>query len=112
MLAVKYCLAGKTQLPTLLFDEIDTGISGEAAKQVGLLMQQLSAKHQVICITHQAQIAAKANAHYYIYKATDKGINTQVKTLTSNERVEVLAKMMSGEQPSAAALENARQLMS
>ena len=68
MLAVKSLVAKKLQLPVLIFDEIDTGISGEAAKQVGIIMKDLSASHQLISITHQPQIAAKADAHYFVYK--------------------------------------------
>jgi DNA repair protein RecN (Recombination protein N) len=69
MLCIKSLVARKLQLPTLIFDEIDTGISGEAAKQVGIIMKDLSGSHQMISITHQPQIAAKANAHYFVFKA-------------------------------------------
>ena len=61
-------MAESIDLPTLIFDEIDSGISGEAAKQVGIIMKQLSASRQVICITHQPQIAGKADAHFFVYK--------------------------------------------
>ncbi len=112
MLCIKSLVAKKLQLPTLIFDEIDTGISGEAAKQVGLIMKDLSTGHQLIAITHQPQIAAKANAHYYVYKSSkgDK-INTAIRLLNNDERITAIAQMLSGEKPTAAALENAREMV-
>ncbi len=112
MLCIKYLVAQKLQLPTLIFDEIDTGISGEAAKQVGNIMKELSKGHQLISITHQPQIAAKADAHYFVYKAikADK-IITSVKLLSNNERITTIAQMLSGEKPTAAALANAREMV-
>jgi DNA repair protein RecN (Recombination protein N) len=112
MLCIKSLVAKKLQLPTLIFDEIDTGISGEAAKQVGNIMKELSNAHQLIAITHQPQIAAKANAHYFVYKAIkgDK-IITSVKLLNNDERITTIAQMLSGEKPTAAALQNAREMV-
>ena len=112
MLCIKSLVAQKLQLPTLIFDEIDTGISGEAAKQVGNIMKELSKDHQLISITHQPQIAAKANAHYFVYKAIkgDK-IITAVKLLNNDERITAIAQMLSGEKPTAAALQNAREMV-
>lgn len=112
MLSVKSLVAKKLQLPTLIFDEIDTGISGEAAKQVGIIMKNLSVAHQLIAITHQPQIAARASAHYFVYKQiiNDK-IATSIKLLNHDERITAIAKMLSGEKPTAAALENAREMM-
>jgi DNA repair protein RecN (Recombination protein N) len=112
MLCIKSLVAQKLQLPTLIFDEIDTGISGEAAKQVGNIMKELSKAHQLISITHQPQIAAKADAHYFVYKAikADK-IITSVKLLSNDERITTIAQMLSGEKPTAAALENAREMV-
>ena len=112
MLCIKNLVAGKIQLPTLIFDEIDSGISGEAARRVSLIMKELAAKHQVICITHQAQIAARADMHYFVYKEI-KGnrIVTGIRQLTHDERITTIAKMLSGEQPTAAALENAREMV-
>lgn len=112
MLCIKSLVAQKLQLPTLIFDEIDTGISGEAAKQVGNIMKDLSKNHQLISITHQPQIAAKANAHYFVYKAIkgDK-IITAVKLLSNDERITAIAQMLSGEKPTAAALQNAREMV-
>lgn len=112
MLCIKSLVAKKLQLPTLIFDEIDTGISGEAAKQVGVIMKELSVGHQLIAITHQPQIAAKANAHYFVYKSIkgDK-INTAIRLLSNDERITAIAQMLSGEKPTAAALENAREMV-
>ena len=112
MLIIKSLVAKKLQLPTLIFDEIDTGISGEAARQVGIIMKDLAASHQLISITHQPQIAAKADAHYFVYKEIkgDK-IATSIRLLNNDERITSIAKMLSGEKPSAAALENAREMV-
>ncbi len=112
MLSVKSLVAKKLQLPTLIFDEIDTGISGEAARQVGIIMKELSAGHQLIAITHQPQIAARASAHYFVYKQLVKDkIVTNIRLLSDEERIQTIAQMLSGEQPTAAALENAREMV-
>ncbi|MBX9733550.1 MAG: DNA repair protein RecN [Chitinophagaceae bacterium] len=112
MLCIKSLVAATIDLPTMIFDEIDTGISGEAAKQVGIIMQTMAATRQIICITHQPQIAGKASAHFYVYKEAIKdSIKTKIKLLTESERIEAIAKMLGGEQPTAAALENAREMM-
>ena len=112
MLSIKSLVARKLELPTLIFDEIDTGISGEAARQVGIIMKDLSADHQLIAITHQPQIAAKASAHYFVYKEIkgDK-IATSIRLLNDDERITAIAKMLSGEKPTAAALENAKEMV-
>ncbi len=112
MLCIKSMVAKKLQLPTLIFDEIDTGISGEAAKQVGIIMKELSQAHQVIAITHQPQIAAKAAAHYFVYKDNKAGkINTSIRLLKDDERIAAIAQMLGGEKPTAAALQNAREMV-
>ena len=99
-------------MPTLIFDEIDTGISGEAAKQVGAIMKQLASARQVICITHQPQIAGKGDAHFLVYKAVkNDAVTTGVRLLNTDERIVTIAKMLSGEKPTAAALENAREMV-
>jgi DNA repair protein RecN (Recombination protein N) len=99
-------------LPTLIFDEIDTGISGEAARQVGLIMKELSLARQVICITHQPQIAGKADAHFFVYKEIkNNAVATGIKLLSTDDRIVAIAKMLSGEKPTAAALENAREMV-
>jgi DNA repair protein RecN (Recombination protein N) len=112
MLCIKSLVAEKVDLATLIFDEIDTGISGEAAKQVGRIMKGLSTNRQIICITHQPQIAGKADAHFYVYKEEQTGsIKTNLRLLSKEERITTIAKMLGGETPSAAALENAKEMM-
>jgi DNA repair protein RecN (Recombination protein N) len=112
MLCIKSLVAKSMNLPTLIFDEIDTGISGEAAKQVGVIMKELATARQVMCITHQPQIAGKADAHYLVYKAMKNDmVTTGVRLLDTDERIVAIAKMLSGEKPTAAALENAREMV-
>jgi DNA repair protein RecN (Recombination protein N) len=112
MLCIKSLVAQSIDLPTLIFDEIDTGISGEAAKQVGIILKGLSIQRQVLCITHQPQIAGKADAHYFVFKEIkNEAIKTNIRVLTQNERITAIAKMLSGEKPTAAALENAREMV-
>ena len=112
MLCIKSLVASSMDLPTLIFDEIDSGISGEAARQVGRIMKSLAASHQIICITHQPQIAGKADAHFYVFKRdTSEGVLAGIRQLQPDERVEVIARMLSGEKPSEAALTNARELL-
>lgn len=113
MLCIKALTAKAMELPTLIFDEVDTGISGEAARQVGILLRELAEYHQVICITHQPQVAAKGTRHFYVYKNEEKDgrITTKVKTLSKDERVQAIARMIGGERPSEAALLNARELV-
>ena len=112
MLSIKSLVAKSIQLPTLIFDEIDSGISGEAARQVGIIMKELSLGHQVISITHQPQIAAKADNHLFVYKQIkgDK-IITAIKQLNADERITTIATMLSGEKPTAAAFDNAREMI-
>lgn len=112
MLSIKSLVAQSIDLPTLIFDEIDTGISGEAAKQVGCIMKDLATSRQIICITHQPQIAARAYAHYFIYKTTvDKKIQTCIKTLNKKERIETIARMLSGENLSTTSLQIAEEMI-
>jgi len=112
MLCIKSLVAQKLDMPTLIFDEIDTGISGEAARQVGIIMKELSGNRQVICITHQPQIAGKANAHFYVYKEIVKDeVKTNIRLLNKDERITAIAKMLSGEKPTTAAMENAREMV-
>jgi len=112
MLCIKSLVAKSIDLPTMIFDEIDTGISGEAAKQVGAIMKGLAANRQIICITHQPQIAGKADAHYFVYKE-NKGntVKTNIRLMTTDERIVSIAQMLGGENPTSAALENAREMM-
>ncbi len=112
MLCIKSLVAKSMDMPTLLFDEIDSGISGEAAKQVGVILKEISGKRQVICITHQPQIAGKGDAHFYVFKEVrGNTVNTKIRLLESEARIVIIAKMLSGEKPTAAALENARELV-
>jgi len=112
MLCIKSLVAESVDLPTMIFDEIDTGISGEAARQVGIILKKLAAKRQVICITHQPQIAGKADAHFFVYKEIVKdAVKTNIRQLTTEERITTIAKMLSGEKPTAAAMENAREMV-
>jgi DNA repair protein RecN (Recombination protein N) len=112
MLCIKSLVAQQMSLPTMLFDEIDTGISGEAARQVGLLLKELSTKHQVITITHLPQIAAKAAAHYHVYKQEeDNTIATRIRLLKKEEQIETIARMLSGEQLTPSSLKTAKELV-
>lgn len=112
MLCIKSLVAETIDLATLIFDEIDTGISGEAARQVGIILKGLARKRQVICITHQPQIAGKGDAHYFVYKdVKGEAIKTRIRLLGQEERITAIARMLSGEKPTAAALENAREMV-
>lgn len=112
MLCIKSLVAQSVDLPVMIFDEIDTGISGEAARQVGIIMKDLAAKRQMICITHQPQIAGKADAHFFVYKEIVKdAVKTNIRQLNTEERITAIAKMLSGEKPTAAAIENAREMV-
>lgn len=112
MLCIKALIASKNGLPTIIFDEIDTGVSGEIASQMGNIMQQMAQSRQIIAITHLPQIAAKGDTQYLVYKAdTDTRTETHIRRLTEEERVNQIATMLSGKHPTPAAMENARQLL-
>ena len=112
MLAVKAVLANYSKLPSIIFDEIDTGISGEVAHKAGLVMEQLASGHQVIAITHLPQIASKGKSHLFVYKGLENDRTvTQIKKLTQDERATEIAKMLGGDKVTEAALENARELL-
>ena len=112
MLAIKSLVAETITLPTLIFDEIDTGISGEVAQKVGTILKELGKKHQVISITHLPQVAAKANKHFFVYKNHEKEKTfTEIKTLSGDERLHEIAVMLSGNNPPKEALENAKRLL-
>ncbi len=112
MFAVKYILAGKTSLPTIIFDEIDTGISGEIANRMVNMMKTMAQQHQVISISHLPQFAAKGEAHYFVYKDNTRTKTvSKIKLLTTEERVEEIAKMIAGAAPTPSALQNARELL-
>jgi DNA repair protein RecN (Recombination protein N) len=112
MFSIKYVMAEKTALPTLILDEIDSGISGEIAIQLGKMMKEMAQRHQLVTITHLPQIAAKGDTHYFVYKDdSSKKTVSMIRSLTKPERVDEIAKMIAGSNPSALALENARELM-
>ena len=111
MLAIKSIVGKKMNLPSIIFDEIDTGVSGEVASKMGELMQILSQRIQVITITHLPQVAAKGNSHYKVYKLDDEQTtNTHIRQLSDDERVSELALMLSGSSDNQAALAAARSL--
>lgn len=113
MLSIKSLVAQNTALPTIIFDEIDTGVSGEVANKVGQIMEKLAENLQVITITHLPQIASKGSSHYFVYKDDDGAItSTRMKKLNEQERVTEIAKMLSGDKPGESALQNARELLS
>ena len=112
MLAFQSLIASSMTLPTLIFDEIDTGVSGEVALKVGDLLQKMSQHHQIISISHLPQIAAKADEHFYVFKEqTDNNTQTFLKKLNNNERLNEIATMLSGKNPGEAAVRNAKELM-
>ncbi|MBN7810406.1 DNA repair protein RecN [Algoriphagus sp. H41] len=112
LFAIKYLMADKMALPTLIFDEIDTGISGEVALQMVRMMKEIAGRHQVICITHLPQVAAKGEQHYFVYKdnSSEKTVS-KIRLLAEEDRVAELAKMIAGANPSASAVESARELL-
>jgi len=113
MFTIKYILAEKMALPTIIFDEIDSGISGEIAIKMVEMMGRMANNHQVIIITHLPQIAARGHAHYFVYKE-NKNARTvsMIKQLSPSEREQEIATMIGGLNPSKVALENARELLS
>ncbi|MDI9357091.1 MAG: DNA repair protein RecN [Chitinophagaceae bacterium] len=112
MFAIKYILAQKTSMPTIIFDEIETGISGEVANKMVKMMKQMSKKHQIISITHLPQFAAKGDLHFFVYKDNSHEKTTSnIKKLSYEERVIEIAKMIAGANPSFVATENARELL-
>ena len=112
MLCLKSIITDTMFLPTIIFDEIDTGISGETASKVGQMMQTLAEKHQVIAITHLPQIAVRGSQHYLVYKQiSDNQTTTNIKLLTMPEREQMIATMMSGENCNESALATAREML-
>jgi len=112
MLATKAILAEYKAMPTIIFDEIDTGVSGEIALKMAQIMQQMSANRQVISITHLPQIASKGNSHYKVYKSvTEVDTVSDLKLLSDEERVLEIAEMLSGKNPSESALSHAKTLL-
>lgn len=112
MFAIKYILADKTALPTIVFDEIDTGISGEIAIKMAQMMRKMASKHQVITITHLPQIAAKGQSHYFVFKdESEQTTSSQIKLLSEEERLREIAEMIGGKNPSSTAYESAKELI-
>lgn len=112
MFCVKYVMAEKASLPTLVLDEIDAGVSGEIAMQLGEMMKAMAHRHQVIAISHLPQIAARGEKHFLVYKdSSSQKTITEIKPLGKEERVEEIAKMIGGAKPSNLARENAKELM-
>jgi DNA repair protein RecN (Recombination protein N) len=111
-LCTKSLVADAIPLPTLIFDEIDTGISGDVSLKMGIILKELSSRHQVVSITHTPQIAARADKHYFVYKKVENDRTlTNVRLLSPDERVRNIAVMLSGNPPSDAAMETARELL-
>jgi len=112
MLAIKALLASRMQLPTIIFDEIDTGVSGRIADAMGDIIAQLSATMQVIDITHLPQVASKGDSHFKVFKTDNEDSTvTRLTRLSPPEREHEIAKMLSGDRIDDAALENARSLL-
>lgn len=111
-LCTKSLVADAIPLPTLIFDEIDSGISGDVSMKMGLILKELSARHQVVSITHTPQIAARADAHYFVYKKiADNRTITNIRLLEPEDRVRSIAVMLSGNPPSESAMATARELV-
>ncbi len=112
MLALKCVFVDKDKIPTLIFDEIDTGISGAIGKRVGEKMYEVSLKHQVLCITHLPQIAALSDNHYFVSKNVLEGKTfTSIKMLERKDKIREIAKMIGGDEISEVAIENASEMV-
>jgi DNA repair protein RecN (Recombination protein N) len=112
MLALKNVLARKDDIPTLIFDEIDTGVSGRAAQKIGIKLSEISKLRQVLCVTHLAQIAVMADTHLYIEKkVVDSSTITTVKKLDFEERKHEIARIMGGDNVTELLLKNAGELI-
>ncbi len=113
MLAIKYILASQIELPTVIFDEIDTGVSGEITVKVATMIREMSRRHQVFVITHQPLMAAGADSHYVVYKEdTPERTISRIRLLDEEERLEELAQMIAGANPPPSARQSAREMMS
>jgi DNA repair protein RecN (Recombination protein N) len=111
-LVVKSLVASAIPLPTLIFDEIDAGISGDVALKMGNILHHLSSQHQVVTITHSPQVASKGDVHYFVYKRVqEERTYAEVRKLDGEERIAAIATMLSQSPPSLAAIENAKQLL-
>jgi DNA repair protein RecN (Recombination protein N) len=112
MLAIKYSMASKRALPTLIFDEVDTGVSGEISIKVGKMLREMSQYHQVLAITHLHHIAAQGQQHYFVYKENSGAkTSSNIKTLNKEERIVELAQMIGGAVPSESVIQNAKEML-
>ena len=112
MLAIKSLLSEYKKLPSIIFDEIDTGVSGAVSDEIAQIMQQMASYMQVFTITHLPQVAAKGNQHFKVYKAIyNEGTQTQIKELNATERVAEIAQMLSGKELTSTAMEHAKELL-
>ena len=113
MLVIKTIVGRKMQLPTIIFDEIDTGVSGDIASRIGMMMSRIAENIQVITITHLPQVAARGTSHYKVYKEDNEtSTETKLRRLDEAARVDEIALMLSGDSTNAAARETARVLLS
>lgn len=112
MFCIKYLIADKIAMPTIIFDEIDIGVSGEIAIKMAKMMKKMSENHQLIAISHLPQIAAKGDAHYFVYKNSEsKKSESLIKKLENQDRIDAIAQMIGGNNPSEAAVQNAKELI-
>ncbi|PWJ57107.1 DNA repair protein RecN (Recombination protein N) [Dyadobacter jejuensis] len=112
MMVIKYILADKRRLPTIIFDEIDTGVSGEIAIKMGKMMLNMAVNHQIIAITHLHQIASSGHAHYFVYKDHSSAkTESNIRKLSKEERIQEIAQMIGGHNPSEAIVNNARDMI-
>ena len=112
MFAIKYIMADTIALPTIVFDEIDTGVSAEIANKLGGMMKELSSKHQVIAISNLPQIAARGVRHFFVFKDAAEDVTvSRIRELKENDRILEIAKMIGGDNPSESALESAREMV-
>jgi len=113
MLAVKWILSKYSKLPAIIFDEIDTGVSGEVSNRIAELMLAMSSNMQVITITHLPQVAAKGHHHYKVFKQeSETGVTSNIRKLNEEERLMELSEMLGGNKITASAMAHARQLLS
>jgi DNA repair protein RecN (Recombination protein N) len=112
MLAVKSVISMKNMLPTIIFDEIDTGVSGEIGFKMGYILERIAKNMQVISITHLPQVAAKGEKHFVVFKTVENNhTKTRVKKIENADRVKEIAKMLGGENPSEKVFETAKELI-
>ena len=113
MITLQQLISTKKQLPTILFDEIDTGVSGEVALKMGRMMKKMGATMQLLAISHLPQVAGMGEHHYKVLKGQKDGITeTSIVRLNSEQRIDEIAGLMSGEELNEAAIENAKTLLS